>query len=104
YGRPRGMPAMLGERRHNLPRPLTALIGREAELAAVRALLLREGASLVTLTGSGGCGKTALALEVARGLEAGFPDGAWLVELAPLSDPALIPQAVRSVLGLREGV
>ena len=63
---------------------------------------------LVTLTGPGGTGKTRLALQVAAELCAWrrtmdrFPDGVWLVELAPLADPALVPQAVASALGLRE--
>src|SRR5439155_14243036 len=95
--------AMPGERRHNLPRPLTALIGREAEMVAVREHLLRAGTSLVTLTGAGGCGKTVLALEIARGLLDRFPDGIWLVELAALADPSLVPQAVAAAFGVREG-
>jgi len=57
---------------------------------------------LVTLTGAGGSGKTALALRVARDLLPVFPDGAWLVELAPISDPTLVAQAVASPLGVRE--
>jgi non-specific serine/threonine protein kinase len=57
---------------------------------------------LVTLTGAGGCGKTRLALQVARAVLDHYPDGAWLVELAPLSDPGLVPRAVASVLGVSE--
>ena len=60
------------------------------------------GARLVTLTGAGGIGKTRLALQAAAGLLADYPDGVWLVELAPLSDPALVPQAVATALGVRE--
>jgi non-specific serine/threonine protein kinase len=59
-------------------------------------------ARLVTLTGAGGCGKSRLSFQVARNLLESYPDGAWLVELAPLSDPALVPQRVAAVLGVRE--
>lgn len=86
---------------HNLPRQLTSFIGREREMATVKQLL-RE-VPLLTLTGPGGCGKTRLALQVAADLVEEFPDGVWLVELAALSDPNLVPQAVRSALGIREG-
>ena len=57
---------------------------------------------LLTLTGAGGCGKTRLALKVARDLVGAYSDGVWLVDLAPLSDPALVPQAVAKALGVRE--
>ena len=57
---------------------------------------------LLTLTGAGGSGKTRLALEVARDLVGSYPDGVWLVELAPLSDPTLVPRAVAAALGVRE--
>src|SRR5918999_1665945 len=73
---------------------------RTVEPAEVRRLL--TDACLLTLTGSGGCGKTRLALAAARGLAGEFADGVWLVELAPLADPSLVPQAVASVLGARE--
>src|SRR5216110_3252375 len=94
---------MAGERLTNLPAPRTRLIGRDEDLGAVRDLVLHAEGRLVTLTGAGGSGKTSLALEVARGLVGAFPDGVWLVELAPLADPTLVPQAVASALGLREG-
>jgi len=87
-------------RRHNLPVPLTAFIGRERELAEVGRLL---GTSrLLTLTGAPGVGKTRLALEIADDLVDRFPDGVWLIELAPLADPSLVPQTVATVLGVRE--
>jgi non-specific serine/threonine protein kinase len=117
---PAGLPPAAAPHRpaHNLPRPLTAFIGREREMAAIGELLDR--ARLVTLTGPGGCGKTRLALETAwrqladrttapagSGASAGgappaFRDGVWLVELAPLAEPALVSQAVAGALGVRE--
>ena len=78
--------------RTNLPISRTTYVARAGELEGVKDRL-RES-RLVTLSGSGGCGKTRLALEVARQLESDFVDGAWLVELAPLSDPELVVQAV----------
>jgi predicted ATPase/DNA-binding CsgD family transcriptional regulator len=84
----------------NLPLGLSSFIGREKELAEVKRLL--ENTCLLTLTGSGGCGKTRLALAAAWELVERFEDGVWLVELAPLADPALVPQAVASTLGVRE--
>jgi predicted ATPase len=83
---------------HNLPAQLTSFIGRQAEMAQVRALL--AGSRLVTLTGAGGVGKTRLALEVAAGVLAEFPAGVWLVELASLTDAALVPLTVARALGL----
>src|SRR5207253_1714035 len=85
---------------NNLPRQLTSFIGRERELEEVKRLLATV--PLLTLTGSGGCGKSRLALRVAADTTDTFPDGVWLVELAPLADPTLIPQAVASVLDVRE--
>src|SRR5437763_4816085 len=87
----------------NLPVRRTGLIGREGDAAAVRELVLHAEGHLVTLTGTGGCGKTVLALAVARGLVTDFPDGAWLVQFAPMVDPALVPRAVASAFGVREG-
>ena len=86
--------------RTNLPPQLTSFIGREKEIAAVKGLVARN--RLVTLTGAGGAGKTRLSLQVAADLLDSFPDGVLFVELAPLTDPALIPQTVMSTLGLRE--
>jgi predicted ATPase len=79
---------------------LTSFIGREREAERVKQLL--ETTRLLTLSGVGGSGKTRLALEVARSLVGVCPDGVWLVELAPLSDPELVPKAVASTLGLPE--
>lgn len=85
---------------HNLPVQLTSFVGREAQLAMVWGLL--EGSRLVTLLGAGGAGKTRLALQLAGELVGRFEDGAWVVELAPLADPDLLPQQVASALGVRE--
>ncbi len=84
----------------NLPAGLTSLIGREVELARVAELL--EAHRLTTLTGAGGAGKTRLAVEAARAQLAGMPDGVWLVELAPVTDPAEVAPTVLAALGLRE--
>ncbi len=86
--------------RHNLPAALSRLIGREREQSEVRALLAHE--RMVTLTGAGGVGKTRLALAVATDLVEQQPAGVWLVELAALSDPALVPETVAQVLGVHE--
>jgi predicted ATPase/DNA-binding CsgD family transcriptional regulator/transcriptional regulator with XRE-family HTH domain len=94
----RGAPG--GESRHNLPASLTSFVGRDCELADVQARL--ADARLLTLTGVGGCGKTRLALEVARTSLHQYRDGIWLVELAPLADPALVQQRVSAVVGARE--
>lgn len=88
-------------RLHNLPEALTSFVGRQHELAEIERLL--ASTRLVTLTGAGGCGKTRLALQVAAALLPRFKDGAWVVDLAPLSDSNLITQTVATVLGVREG-
>ena len=101
---------------HNLPAPLTALVGRERELAeAGRCLADPAGPRLLTLTGPGGGGKTRLALALAARLVAAagdagapgadgapYPDGVWLAELAALADPSLVPQAVAAAVSVRE--
>jgi predicted ATPase/Tfp pilus assembly protein PilF len=84
----------------DLPVQLTRLVGRDDELAAIRKAL--SGARLLTLTGTGGVGKTRLALAAANASAADFSDGAFLVELAPLADPHLLTQHVLDNLGLRE--
>ena len=85
---------------NNLSQQVTSFIGREKELTELRRLL--AGTRLLTLTGSGGCGKTRLCLQVAADSLERFPDGAWLVEFAALSDPGLVPQTVATVLSLKE--
>jgi predicted ATPase/DNA-binding SARP family transcriptional activator/predicted negative regulator of RcsB-dependent stress response len=84
--------------RTNLPAALSSFIGREKEIAEIRRLITTQRA--MTLTGSGGAGKTRLAIESAAGLVDHFADGVWLIEFAPLSDAALVPHAVASTLGL----
>ena len=85
------------------PRPQTSLIGRAAETAAIHDLLNRSNVRLITFTGPGGAGKTRLALHAALTVE-GFPDGRWFVELAGLSDPALIVPRIGQALGLHDRV
>jgi predicted ATPase/DNA-binding SARP family transcriptional activator len=84
----------------NLPLPLTSFIGRENQIAEIERWLAAH--RLVTLTGAGGCGKSRLALQVATRMLDQYPEGVWLVELAPLTDPALLPQTVATALGVRE--
>ncbi len=85
---------------NNLPHQVTSFIGRETEITAVKSLLGRT--RLLTLTGSGGCGKTRLGLQVAAEALESYPDGAWFVELAPLADPMLVPQTLAQALRLAE--
>ena len=86
--------------RHNLPVDLTSFVGREKELANVDSAL--SGGRLVTLTGPGGVGKTRLATAAARRRLEAYGDGVFMVELAPLSDPSLLPRQVLTALGLTE--
>lgn len=90
----------LDARRHNLPAQLTTFVGREAEISDVARLL--GGHRLVTLTGSGGAGKTRLSLEVAAACLDRFSDGVWLAELAAVTEPALVAQTVLAIFNLRE--
>lgn len=85
---------------NNLPVQLTSFIGRGREITEVERLL--RTAHVLTLTGVGGVGKTRLALRVAAELLDAFPDGVWLIDLAPLSDAGLVPHTVAATLGVRE--
>ncbi len=85
---------------NNLPVPLTSFVGRDVEVDTVSTLV--GDSRLVTLTGAGGCGKTRLALAVAANVADNHPDGICWVDLAPLSDPTLVPAALAGVLGLPE--
>ena len=85
---------------NNLPLQLTSFIGRGREIADIKTMLAT--ARLLTLTGAGGSGKTRLALQVGADLLEQYSDGVWLVELAALVDPALIPQAVATTVGVPE--
>jgi predicted ATPase/class 3 adenylate cyclase len=100
---------------NNLPIQVTSFVGRAKEIAEVKQMLSGKDltgfhasrlsglpARLVTLTGSGGTGKTRLSLQVAAEVLDSFKDGVWFVELAPLTDPALVPITIASVLGVRE--
>jgi predicted ATPase/DNA-binding CsgD family transcriptional regulator len=84
----------------NLPAQVSSFIGREVELAEVRALV--GGSRLVTLTGAGGAGKTRLGLQVAAGLADGARDEVWFADLAPLTDPDLVAGTLADVLGVRQ--
>src|SRR5207247_205907 len=100
----------------NLPRPRTSFIGREEEAAEIEAMLTRSGnreggtpagsrapgPRLVTLTGTGGVGKTRLAIEVARRLSPGFAEGVSFIDLSAITDPALVPYAAAAALGVHE--
>jgi predicted ATPase/DNA-binding winged helix-turn-helix (wHTH) protein len=82
----------------NLPRDLPQLYGRDADVASLDALL--AGHKLVTVVGAGGIGKSRLAQAVARAVTSRWPEGAWMVELAGLSEPALVPNAVARTLDI----
>ncbi len=82
----------------HLPNALTSFIGREAELTQIHEIL--SGNRLVTLTGAGGAGKTRLAIQIAAQLSGEFGDGVWCVDLAPITDPELVPVTMARALGL----
>jgi non-specific serine/threonine protein kinase len=100
-GAPAGSHVRPGAPRHNLPADLTNFVGRRHELTELRRLL--ASARLVSLTGTGGVGKTRLALKLAADQADEFPDGAWLADLAPLTSPDLMAQTIAHALGVREG-
>ncbi len=85
---------------NNLPAQVTSFIGRDKETAEIKSML--DSSRLVTLTGSGGTGKTRLSIEVGTREMASFPNGVWLLELAPLTDPEQIIPALAQVFGLQE--
>ncbi len=85
---------------NNLPQQLNSFVGRERELAEAKARL--AGNRLVTLLGMGGIGKSRLSIQLGADLLDDYRDGVWLIELAPLTDPRLVPQALASVLGVKE--
>lgn len=85
---------------NNLPQQVTSFIGREREIADIKELL--EGTHLLTLLGMGGLGKTRLSLQIGADVLERYPDGVWFVDLAPVADPSLVPNAVAQVLGLHE--
>ena len=87
----------------NLPQPPTPIVGREQELAHLTRLLIADSARLVTLTGPGGTGKTRLCLEVGHTLRDRFPHGVFFVDLAPITDPALVASTIAHAMGIREG-
>ncbi|MFE9824978.1 BTAD domain-containing putative transcriptional regulator [Streptomyces sp. NPDC005791] len=99
---PAPAPAPPSARPGNLRARLTSFVGREADMAALREDLGR--ARLVTLLGPGGAGKTRLSQEAAETVATSWPDGVWLVELAPVDDPEAVPEAALSALGARETV
>ena len=88
------------ERKHNLPVSATSFVGREKEMKEVRDLLLQN--RLVTLTGSGGCGKTRLSQEIAISLLEEYKDGVWFIDLAPITDPNLVAKEIIQVLNIQE--
>jgi predicted ATPase/DNA-binding SARP family transcriptional activator len=94
------VPAAPPTARHNLPAPLTSFLGREQDLATLERLL--GEARLVTLSGTGGTGKTRLALETGARVAGSFPDGVWLAELAGIADPGLVAAQVMLALGVRQ--
>jgi len=85
---------------HNLPVQLTSFIGREREIAEVKQML--SNTRLLTLTGTGGTGKTRLSIQIANEVLDQYPAGVWMVELASILDPLLIPRTTAIAIGLRD--
>jgi predicted ATPase/class 3 adenylate cyclase len=96
-------PASLESDHDNLPAQATPFLGRERQRAELVMLLSRDGVRLVTLSGPGGTGKTRLSLAVAEAVEADFGDGVRFVELAPVTDPALVLSTIAEDLGIKSG-
>jgi len=95
-------PALVARMRGNLPAAVTALVGRDADVDTLTARLQHGDLRLLTITGPVGVGKTQLAIEVGRRLAGSYRDGAFLIELAAVRDPGLVPSAIATVLGIRE--
>lgn len=97
-----GLPLLVkagrAQQMHNLPRQISSLVGREETVGEVAARI--ETYRLVTLTGAGGSGKTRMAIEIGLRLDGAYADGVWLVELASISDPRLVGEALCGVLGV----
>ena len=89
-------------RSHNLPAQLTPLVGRDHEVAAACALLRQPDVRLLTLTGTGGVGKTRLGLQIATELIGDGIDGVCFVQLASISDPELVVPTIAQILGIKE--
>src|SRR5947209_18671898 len=87
---------------HNLPIPLTPLVGRKQEVTALCALLQQPKVRLVTLAGTGGVGKTRLALEVGTAVRKFFAEGVYFVSLAPVRDPSVASSTITQALALKE--
>ncbi len=99
-GRAPAAPVVSDRTRTNLPQVLTSFVGREREIAQIKQLL--PTTRLLTITGTGGIGKTRLVLQAAAEVLDAYRDGVWFVDLAPLLDPALVPSALAQVLGVKE--